>query len=96
MSRIAFDVDGTLIRKGSDGRDIPRYEIIALVKFFLSNGDRVFVWSGGGEDYAKEWSMKLGLYGPDGVRIIGKSKAFEINLCFDDEVVELADVNIQI
>ena len=94
--RIAFDVDGTLIKKDSESRDIPRYEIIALVKFFLNNGDRVFVWSGGGEDYTEQWAKKLGLFGSDGVRIIGKSSSFEIDLAFDDEEITLATVNIRV
>lgn len=39
---VAFDVDGTLL----DYRNVPRQEIIALLKIISLNHD-VYVWSGG-------------------------------------------------
>ena len=89
--RIAYDVDGTLIKKTDNG-DVPRYEVIQSLKFFIECGHTVFIWSGGGEEYARGWAMKLGLL-PD-VRIIGKSRNYEIDIAFDDHAVDLAKVNI--
>ena len=91
VKRIAFDVDGTLIRRTDNG-DTPRYEIIQMLQTLVAQGHTIFVWSGGGEDYASEWARKLGLL-PD-VRIIGKSKNYDIDVCFDDQAVDLAKINV--
>ena len=92
--RISFDVDGTLIRKTRNG-DAPRYDIIQMLLFYESLGHTVFVWSGGGEDYARMWVDKLGL--PDSVRVIGKkADTYDIDLCFDDEDVQLATLNCRV
>lgn len=91
VKRIAFDVDGTLIKKTDNG-DVPRYEVIQLLQTLLSFGHTIFVWSGGGEDYAREWARKLNLL-PD-VRIIGKSRNYEIDIAFDDHATSLAKVDV--
>jgi predicted HAD superfamily phosphohydrolase YqeG len=92
-TRIAFDVDGTLIRHTANG-DVPRYEVIAMLRTLVSLGHTVFVWSGGGTDYAEMWSRKLGLL-PD-VRVIGKSSSFGIQLAFDDEDLTIAEVTVRV
>jgi hypothetical protein len=94
MATIAFDVDDTLIKKDSKGRDIPRYEVIQLVISFLILGNKVILWSGGGEDYAKTWSEKLGF--GDSVEIRTKKKDLTVDICFDDMEVDLATVNIRV
>lgn len=58
---VAFDVDGTLIHQSGDKLDTPRYEIIDLFRKFESLGYEMFIWSGGGPDYARHWADKLGL-----------------------------------
>jgi len=58
---IAFDVDGTLIHQAGELCDTPRYEIISLYKMFESLGYQMYIWSGGGVDYATRWRDKLGL-----------------------------------
>lgn len=55
---IAFDVDGTLIHLSDNS---PRYEVIDLFFKFKKLGFNMIIWSGGGIDYAKHWSRKLGL-----------------------------------
>ncbi len=99
---IAFDVDDTLIvpvvaTDNPGGLDTPNYEVIAIYRFFQSQGHRMIVWSGGGIDYARMWSNKLGL-NPD--MIIEKSKesakAHGVDICFDDCIVDLADKNIRV
>jgi hypothetical protein len=57
MTTIAFDVDYTLINKDNT----PNYEVLDLLRWFIRNGDRIVVWSGGGTDYASHWVDKLGL-----------------------------------
>lgn len=91
--RIAFDVDGTLIKKTING-DVPRYDVIAVLLQFVAWGNTVFVWSGGGVDYAEQWVRKLGL--PPEVRVIQKNKSFGIDLAFDDQEADLAVVTVQV
>jgi len=54
---VAFDIDMTLIDVGYR----PRYHVIALMKWFVDNGNTVHVWSGGGIDYCETWILKLGI-----------------------------------
>lgn len=98
MAIIAFDVDDTLILPPeatgrTDGRDVPSYEIIALYWQLKRLGNRMIVWSGGGKDYAQMWADKLGLE-PDEVR--NKSADKEVDICFDDCIVDLAKINIKV
>lgn len=91
VKRFAFDVDGTLIKRTDNG-DVPRYDIIAMLRTLVSLGHTVFVWSGGGEDYARNWAEKLGLL-PE-VRILPKSKSYDIDIAFDDQATSLAKVDV--
>lgn len=98
MSRIAFDVDDTLIIPAvalniDGGRDTPNYETIALYKWFQSQGNYMIVWSGSGIDWATTWSEKLGL-NPNEVRV--KQKGDDIDIAFDDCEVDLAKVNVRV
>ena len=93
---IAFDVDDTLIIPKivfDTNQDVPNYETIAIYKWFQNQGHRMIVWSGGGVDYAKMWAIKLGL-NPDEIRM--KEKYSDIDIAFDDCLVDLAKVNIQV
>ena len=90
---IAFDVDDTLIEARGLGRDVPNYEIINLYRFFQSQGERMIVWSGGGQSYARMWGEKLGLEA-DEYRT--KEKDLTIDICFDDCFVELAKLNFRV
>ena len=93
--KIAFDVDGTLIVRTADG-DVPRYEIIAMLKTLYDLGHFIYVHSGGGVDYAQHWVRKLGL--TNHVSCISEKKAntYDYDIAFDDEVVELATVNVRV
>ena len=94
--KIAFDVDDTLIvpsvATGLD-RDTPNYATIAVYKWFQLQGYEMVIWSGSGLDWAKLWAEKLGLY-PCEIRM--KQKSDDVDLCFDDCVVDLAKVNIRV
>lgn len=92
--RIAFDVDNTLITKDMvTGRDVPRYDVIELLLWFHRQKHHVYVWSGGGFDYARDWAIKLGL--PQ-VGILSKDDHHNIDISIDDEDVQLAKVNIKV
>jgi len=99
MSKIAFDVDDTLIVPrivtGFDV-EIPNYPVIEIYRWFQSQGNYMIIWSGGGESYAKMWGEKLGL-NADEYRDKGMgSKDLTIDIAFDDCDVNLARVNIKV
>ena len=92
MVTVAFDVDGTLIKTGRDYPDVPRYDVIDILRRFQKMSDvEVFIWSGGGIPYAQHWADKLGLYCP----VVAKG-SFQPDIAFDDEQVLLGKVNIQV
>lgn len=93
---IAFDVDDTLIIPPcvtGEKIDTPNYEIIALYKWFQSQGHKMIVWSGGGIDYAYNWAEKLGL---QPCQIWPKIKSEDVDIAFDDCDVDLSKCNIRV
>lgn len=94
MIKVAFDVDGCLIwAEGMDGEpDTPRYEVIQLLHLLRSFGCKIFIWSGGGMDYACRWVDRLGL---DDITVEAKG-GFEPDIAIDDEEVKLGKVNIKV
>lgn len=93
MSRntAAFDVDGTLIHQVGEKEDTPRYEIIDLFKKFEKLGFEMYIWSGGGVDYAQRWSERLGL----DAKVVAKG-SFSPDISVDDLPVEFGKVNIKV
>lgn len=96
--KIAFDIDDTLIiplvaLDKKSMYDVPNFNVIAIYRWFQENGAHMIIWSGGGIDYAKMWSDKLGLF-PDEIRV--KEKADDIDIAFDDCDVDLGKVNIKV
>lgn len=89
--RICFDIDGTLITEEHDPK--PRYDIINLLRWFKNNGHTVFVWSGGGVDYAEMWVRKLGL----DVKVLPKDRRMmKLDIAVDDCEAELAPCMIYV
>ena len=93
---IAFDVDDTLIRQTRDGLDVPRYPVIQILLLLKSLGCQIYIWSGGGVEYAMRWVEKLGL---DDVTVVQKG-SFKPDIAFDDMAHQwetgLATVNIKV
>lgn len=83
---VAFDVDGTLI----DGHDMPRRDIVEIL-LTMNAYCRIIVWSGSGASYAEMWGRRLFL--PQFVQYREKG-SLKTDICFDDEDVNLATVNI--
>jgi hypothetical protein len=55
QTNVFFDVDGTLIwPEGVLNRipDTPRYAVIDMYRSFIKFGCKIYIWSGGGIDYA--------------------------------------------
>jgi len=94
--KIAWDVDGVLIIPATEtGLDIdtPNYDNIKIFNWFKERDYKMIIWSGSGIDWAKTWAEKLGLQ-PVEIRV--KEKSDDIDVCFDDEIVDLAKVNIKV
>ena len=75
-------------------KQVPDYELIAVLKWFYQNGDYIHVWSAGGVDYAQTIVDKLGL--EKMVTVIPKGSSEDMDLTFDDEAVTLGKVNIKV
>jgi hydroxymethylpyrimidine pyrophosphatase-like HAD family hydrolase len=96
MALVCFDVDGTLLQNAA-GADVPRPNIIALLKLLSKKGNKIIVWSGGGAEYARMQATRLHL----DEYIFGyasKNDAMEIKpyLAIDDQVVNLGKYNIRV
>lgn len=94
--RVAFDIDDTLLVPGvatAFGDNVPNYEVIAAYRFFQELGADMVLWSGSGVDWARRWGEKFGLE-PFTVRM--KEKSDDVDICFDDCVVDLARVNVRV
>lgn len=97
---IAFDVDYTLINRDNSFNE----EVLELLLWFIRNGDKVVVWSGGGVSYATKWVDKLKALSADDtqldIEVIPKlkrvAKEYDVDIAVDDEFVTLGKVNIKI
>lgn len=103
MARIAFDIDDTIWKiDRKNKRQVPDYDLIQVLRWFVNNGDEVFVWSAGGQDYTQTIVDKLGL--TDLVTVISKissakllEKRYEgMDIAFDDCESNLAKVDIRV
>ncbi len=96
--RIAFDIDDTLIVPSvarGFGDNTPNYEVIAIYKWFQSQGCEMVLWSGSGIDWAQRWGEKLGLE-PFTVRTKSQMEWPDIDIAFDDCDVQLGKVNVKV
>jgi len=90
--RVAFDVDDTLVVEEPYKESHVDYSLMNVLFWFVDNRHEVFVWSGGGVEYAKRWAEKLGI--EKFVQIIPKVKGQNIDLAFDDWENNLATVTV--
>lgn len=92
---IAFDVDGTLRSNAEDTWDAPNYRVVRMLQDLAhSKNVRIVVWSGGGEDYARQWGKKFGL--DEYVwKYAVKDPELKPDICFDDiQECALGKVNV--
>lgn len=82
--KIAFDVDGTLRSNKTETSQLPNGTIVLLFGILSSfkNTD-MYVWSGGGADYALRFAKKYGLPVKDS-HCISKIGAPEMDIAIDD------------
>lgn len=98
---IAFDIDGTLITNefglNKEHLNLDIYSLIVLLGKMRNT--TIYVWSGGGEDYANQMVAKYGL-GPFVDRCFAKHSYDDavygkVDIAFDDESeFSIADKNI--
>lgn len=94
--KVAFDIDDTILVPSvatASGDNVPNYPVIAIYKFFQEQGAEMILWSGSGMDWAKRWGEKFGLE-PFTVRM--KQKSEDVDIAFDDCIVDLAKVNVRV
>jgi predicted HAD superfamily phosphohydrolase YqeG len=102
MTKVAFDVDETLI----DENDQPKWEIRSLLVTLYELGCDVIVWSGGGKEYAEMWGRRLFL--PEDITYLDKPiKSYNegkeigdtagiVDIAFDDMSTNYGLVNIKV
>lgn len=107
---IAFDIDGTILNNEGIPPETPTYlrprcgvnlEVIMLIQILSKRmkNTKIYVWSGGGKDYAEKIVREYGL---DKYvhRCFGKQDYDEtidgkVDICFDDvHACKLADKNL--
>jgi hydroxymethylpyrimidine pyrophosphatase-like HAD family hydrolase len=86
----AFDVDGTIFTTD----DQPRWEVIDLMFALQALGAEIYVWSGGGIEYAKHKLNTIQL-DESGFNVVAKG-ALVPNLAVDDQTVKLGKTNMQV
>ena len=99
MIHVIFDIDDTLakvVNQEENFAQVPDYDLIQVMRWFINNGDKVYAWSGSGVDYAKMWIRKLGFV--DSVKIIPKidleKKHPKMDIAFDDCEHNLAKTTV--
>lgn len=82
--KIAFDVDGTLRCNCTDTCQDPNPDIIELFRILdKSKNTELYVWSGGGAEYARQFARKFKLKVGD-MRCISKIGAPQMDIAIDD------------
>jgi hypothetical protein len=94
MAVIAFDIDG-VIYKHNGKRN---WRVINVLKGLAGLGNTIIVWSGGGADRAKRVVEKEGLAKYVSIATSKSDSLLKdaVDICFDDEWVKLAKVNIKL
>jgi len=92
---VAFDCDGTLI----DLRGRVLWETVAMLRTLSKMGNRIIVWSGGGKAYAEHIVRELKIE-PYVAYCLHKNqengREHAVDLCFDDEFVEIARISAKV
>ncbi|MEI4745925.1 hypothetical protein [Rhodococcus erythropolis] len=93
--KIAFDVDGTLRCNCTETCEDSNERIVELFKILATfKNVELYVWSGGGADYAERFADKFGLNVPPS-RCLSKFGAPPMDVCVDDiQDTALAAINL--
>lgn len=93
--KIAFDVDGTLRNNTTDTSEEPNQRIVELFKTLNHfKNTELYVWSGGGAEYALRFARLYGLPVKDS-HCIGKIGAPPMDIAIDDiQDTAIAPINL--
>jgi hypothetical protein len=70
--------------------------MMAFVQDLFWGDNEVFLWSAGGVEYVNNWIDRFAPAWKLLVQVISKEKGHNIDICFDDQDVDLATVNFRI
>lgn len=87
---------GAMCACGMPVKQEPDKLLIELVHALITNGDNVFLWSAGGVEYVKGWIRRFAPAWEGLVEVIPKEKGHDIDISIDDQVVDLAKVNLRV
>ena len=92
---IAFDVDGTLRSNKTDTTVEPNRRIVELFNILATfKNVQLYVWSGGGAQYAAQFARTYGLPVSNS-KCISKFGAPKMDICIDDiQETDLATFNL--
>jgi hydroxymethylpyrimidine pyrophosphatase-like HAD family hydrolase len=91
---IAFDVDNTLLVE-KNGVVVVNHDMVILMRAIYTLGlADIVVWSGGGDDYAKQIVRKYGL--SDMVSVACMKGTLLVDIAIDDQDIDLAKVNLKL
>ena len=92
---IAFDVDGTLRNNTTDTTQEPNKRIVELFNILASfKNVKLYVWSGGGKEYAERFARLYGLPVKEN-NCISKFSGFKPDIAIDDiQDTALGSINL--
>lgn len=92
---VAFDVDGTLRCNCTETCQDPNLDIVELFRIFKKfKNVELYVWSGGGAEYAYGFALKYDL-GVKKARCISKFAGLKPDIAIDDiQETDLASLNL--
>ena len=70
--------------------------MMGLLESLVDAGHEVFIWSAGGVPYAENFIHRFAPRLKGSVGILEKGKGHDIDICFDDQEVDLAKINLRI
>lgn len=70
--------------------------LIEFVHSLIVNGDKVFIWSAGGVDHARNFIKKFAPAWELLVEVIPKEEGHDIDITIDDQLITLGKINLRV
>lgn len=87
---------GAICACGMHIKQVKDEGLMSIAHALILNGDDVFLWSAGGVKYVENWIKRWAPAWEGLVKIIPKEKGHDIDICFDDQEVDLAKTVLRI
>lgn len=91
-----FEGVGARCQCGANLKQEPDPEMILLVESLMQAGDQVFFWSAGGMEHARNFLRTHCKAWEILIDILPKEAGQNIDICFDDQEVKLATINLRV